>query len=60
MVYLIPVKFDECEVPDMQIPERGITLRDIHYVELWEDSGIERLTEAIKRGLATSASRSRQ
>jgi hypothetical protein len=55
-IYLIPVKLDECEVPDMQIPERGITLREIHYVELWEDGGIDRLTDAIKRGLVTSSS----
>jgi two-component system cell cycle response regulator CtrA len=55
-IYLIPLKLDECEVPDMQIPQRGITMRDIHYVELWEESGTERLTEAIKHGLATSSS----
>lgn len=55
-IYFIPVKFDECEVPDIQIPHHGTTMRDIQWVDLWEDSGIERLTEAIKRGLTTSSS----
>ena len=53
-IYIIPVKLDECEVPDMQIPDRGITLRDIHYVELWEDSGVLQLTKAIRHALVTS------
>jgi hypothetical protein len=52
-IYLIPVKFDECEVPDLPIPGHGTTIRDIHYVDIWEDGGIERLAEAIKHGLAT-------
>jgi two-component system cell cycle response regulator CtrA len=55
-IYIIPVKLDACEVPDMQIPDRGITLRDIHYVELWEDRGIQQLIKAIGHALATSAS----
>ena len=53
-IYIIPVKLDECELPDMQIPDRGITLRDIHYVELWEDSGVLQLTKAIRHALVTS------
>jgi two-component system cell cycle response regulator CtrA len=56
-IYLIPVKLDECEVPDMQIPGQGITLRDIHWVELWEDSGIQQLTKAIRHALAPRAPR---
>ena len=58
-IYIIPVKLDECEVPDMQIPGQAITLREIHWVELWENSGIQRLTEAIKRALAADASGTR-
>jgi two-component system cell cycle response regulator CtrA len=54
-IYFIPVKLDECEVPDMQIPGQGTTLRDIHWFELWEDSDIQQLTKAIKHALATSA-----
>jgi hypothetical protein len=53
MIFIIPVKLDECEIPDIQIPDRGITLRDIHYVELWEDSGVLGLTKAIRHALAT-------
>lgn len=50
--YLIPVKFDECEVPDIQIPGRGVAMREIHYVELWDDNGFEMLIKGIKHGLA--------
>ena len=29
-IFLIPARLDDCEVPDLQIPDRGLTLRDIH------------------------------
>jgi hypothetical protein len=50
-IYIIPVKLDDCEVPGMQIPDQGITLRDIHWVEIWQDSGIQQLAKAIKHAI---------
>jgi hypothetical protein len=53
-IYVIPVKLNECEVPDIQIPDQGATLRDFHWVELWEEAGEQQLVNAIKHALATS------
>jgi formylglycine-generating enzyme required for sulfatase activity len=50
-VFLIPVRFDECDVPDLQIPDLGLSLRDIHWVDLWQEGGFDRLVQAIKIGL---------
>jgi hypothetical protein len=32
-IFLIPVRLDECDVPDLQIPDRGLSLRDIQWVD---------------------------
>ena len=46
-VYLIPVRLDECDVPDIRTPDFEIGLRDFHWVDLFEEGGSERLNEAI-------------
>ncbi len=51
-IYLIPVKLDDCEMPDLQIPELGVKLRDIQWIELWQQHGLERLINAIKYSLS--------
>jgi hypothetical protein len=30
-IYLIPVRLDDCDVPDLQIPDRGLSLGDIQW-----------------------------
>jgi hypothetical protein len=50
-IYLIPVRLDECDVPDLQIPDRGLSLQDIQWVDLWEEGGFDRLVKAIERAL---------
>jgi hypothetical protein len=47
-IYLIPAKLDDCEVPDLQLPHMGISLRDIQWIELWKENGFERLVNAIR------------
>jgi hypothetical protein len=42
-IYLIPVRLDDCDVPDLQIPDRGLSLRDIQWVDLWQGGGFDRL-----------------
>ena len=37
--------------PDLQIPDLGLSLRDIHWVDLWEEGGFDRLVKAIERAL---------
>ena len=50
-IFLIPVRLDDCDVPDLQIPDRGLSLRDIQWVDLWREGGFERLGKAIDRAL---------
>lgn len=52
-IYIIPVKFDECEVPDIEAPNLGVRLQDIHWLELWQEDGFERLARAIQYALGT-------
>ena len=47
-IYLIPAKLDDCEVPDLQLPHMGISLRDIQWIELWKENGFERLVNVIQ------------
>ena len=35
----------------MQIPDRGLSLRDIHWVDLWEAGGFDKLVQFIKNTL---------
>jgi formylglycine-generating enzyme required for sulfatase activity len=51
-IFLIPVRLDDCDVPDLQIPDRGLSLRDIQWVDLWQEGGFDRLGRAIGYALA--------
>lgn len=42
-IYLIPVRLDDCEVPE--------SLRDLQWVDLFEEDGWTRLVEAIQVGM---------
>ena len=42
-IYLIPVKLEECSVPEM--------LSDLQWVDLFKDDGFKHLTNAIKAGM---------
>ena len=37
-IYLIPIRLDDCDVPDLQIPDRGLGLKDIQWVDLWQEN----------------------
>jgi hypothetical protein len=47
-IYLIPVRLDDADVPDLQIPELGVRLRNIQWLDLSATNGFERLVNAIK------------
>jgi formylglycine-generating enzyme required for sulfatase activity len=49
-IYFIPLKFNECEVPDIQFPRLGINLRDIHWLDYWKPDGFERLLKVVGDG----------
>lgn len=47
-IYLIPVRLDDCRVPDLQTPQLGLDLKDIQWVDLFQPHGFERLVEAVR------------
>lgn len=46
-VYLLPVRLDDCRVPDIAMPDRGLSFGDLHWVDLWENGGLERIIMAL-------------
>jgi hypothetical protein len=46
-VYLIPVLLDGCEVPDLRIPELGIHMRNIQWLDLRTEDAYPRLLRSI-------------
>ncbi len=46
--YLIPLRLDECTVPDLQIPALAIDMRHIQWLDYWKPDGFERLVTAIR------------
>ena len=47
-IYFIPLKLDPCEMPDLQQAEYGVSLRDLHWLDYWEEDGFEQLVRAIE------------
>jgi sulfatase-modifying factor enzyme 1/TIR domain-containing protein len=54
-IYLIPVRLDDCELPDLQDPDLGLRLRAIHWVDLWEEDGFDRLVKAIEHAFGVTS-----
>ena len=52
-IFLLPVRLDECDIPDLQIPDQGLSLRDIHWVDLWQDRGFDRLLKSLGQVIDT-------
>ncbi len=46
-IYLIPLRLDDCEIPDLRQNEYGLNLRDIHWLNYWEVDGFDKLEKAI-------------
>ena len=46
-IYFIPMRLDNCEIPDLRLSEGGLNLRDIHWLDYWEADGFEQLERAI-------------
>jgi hypothetical protein len=47
-IYLIPLKLDDCTMPDYSIPELGISLRNIQWVEYSKPGDFERMVRGIR------------
>ena len=46
-IYLIPLKLDDCIIPDLRQEEYGVALRDYYSVDYWKHDGFEKLKQAI-------------
>jgi len=55
--YLLPLIFDESEIPNLAIPNLGNALSDIQWLDFWENASFKRLTDAISRAIDTSKSK---
>ncbi|MEO0986866.1 MAG: SUMF1/EgtB/PvdO family nonheme iron enzyme [Cyanobacteria bacterium J06639_14] len=46
-IYLIPLRLDDCRIPELRQEEYGINLRDYHWLDYFEEDGFERLVKSI-------------
>ena len=51
-IYLIPARLDDCQIPELEFPELGLKLRDLHWVDLFEADGFQKLVKAVQFSLA--------
>ncbi len=59
-IFLVPARLDDCVVPDLQIPDRGLSLQDIHWVDLWQEGSFDRLVNAIEHAFGVATARREQ
>ncbi|HSE17585.1 MAG TPA: toll/interleukin-1 receptor domain-containing protein [Pyrinomonadaceae bacterium] len=48
-IFLIPLRLDECDLPELEIPEFGVKLADIQWVDYWKSDGFDALVKSIRR-----------
>ena len=47
-IYLIPLRLNNCEIPDLRNDDYGVNLRDYHWLDYFEANGFERLELALQ------------
>ncbi|NER81258.1 MAG: SUMF1/EgtB/PvdO family nonheme iron enzyme [Leptolyngbya sp. SIO1D8] len=47
-IYLIPLRLDDCQIPELRQEEYGINLADYHWLDYFESDGFEQLVRAIQ------------
>ena len=47
-IYLIPLKLDDCQVPDLRLEQLGVGLQDLQWLDYWESGGLSNLLNAIE------------
>ncbi|MDJ0581126.1 toll/interleukin-1 receptor domain-containing protein [Crocosphaera sp.] len=55
-IYIIPLKFDDCEIPELRQSEYGLNLRDLQWLDYSKPNGFEKLIKAIKSQVANQES----
>ena len=51
-IYFIPVRLDECDLPDLQIPELSVNVRHIQWLDYWKPGGPNRLLTTVRKAIA--------
>ncbi|MBD2116517.1 MULTISPECIES: SUMF1/EgtB/PvdO family nonheme iron enzyme [Microcystis] len=46
-IFFIPMRLEECEIPDLRLAEVSLNLRDLHWLDYWKEDGFEQLERAI-------------
>ncbi|MEN8446084.1 MAG: toll/interleukin-1 receptor domain-containing protein, partial [Cyanobacteria bacterium J06555_13] len=46
-IYLIPLRLDNCTIPDLHLDDCGVKLRDLQRVDLYQSDGFNRLIKAL-------------
>lgn len=47
-IFLIPLRLDDCQIPELRQDEYGVNLRDLHWLDYFEPDGFEKLVRAIR------------
>ena len=47
-ILLVPIKLDNCQVPDWELPQLGVNLQDIKWLNYWQADGFKQLVKAIE------------
>jgi tetratricopeptide (TPR) repeat protein len=47
-IYLIPLRFDDCQIPELRQEEYGISLLDYQWLDYFEKDGFDRLVQSIE------------
>lgn len=55
--YLIPLKLDPCEIPDLKLDGLDLRLRDFQWLDYWRPDGLDRLVKAIDSAMQNRKSR---
>ena len=50
-IWFIPVRLDDCMLPELEIPALKLSIKEFQWVDLWEEGGLDRLLVAIKSSL---------
>jgi formylglycine-generating enzyme required for sulfatase activity len=59
-VYLIPVRLEECRVPELRDPDLGLSMGNHHWVDLFAENGLDRLVQALTDGARITPSANAQ
>ncbi len=54
-IYLIPLKLDDCTIPELRQSEYGLNLRDIQWLDYWKPNGFEKLVKSIEYQFGSQA-----